>query len=369
MTFAEVAFAQPSTLNSQNHKLQASSPTVSSLRAVSAVAADARSSHSGGLCTAATVAGVAALSLSVNQRQRRSARQSAGTHRGPVALRAGKQIETFLVQGPIDAGKLAMAIAPLAAHIDMSCLAFFSLGVSPDLIASVAGGSLGIHGMCPVYIADCYGIVGWDKKAGKNIELMELGRGQEYGMAGGQGGEGVVVVAFRGASHTPSEEATASSGLNMVVAAHGKVDLGACPGGTSWGGYAKACYKLEHSGDVVEVERFVVSSNTAAAVSSFDGDAGEATSSTSGALSGAPVAAGYIPCFCRGFNKYGKDGVEPEAMAISGLEGVPLFGMFAHGELGPEKGAPVTRTTSDGEASSPSHAVHSSTSVLAVYGS
>ncbi|CAK9089297.1 Hypothetical protein SCF082_LOCUS42135 [Durusdinium trenchii] len=41
-----------------------------------------------------------------------------------------------------------MAIAPLAAHIDISCLVFFTLGVKPEIISAVAGGSLGIHGMC-----------------------------------------------------------------------------------------------------------------------------------------------------------------------------------------------------------------------------
>ena len=80
-------------------------------------------------------------------------------------------------------------------------MVFFSLGVKPEIISAVAGGSLGIHGMCPVYIADCYGVIGWDKKQKKNVELMEEGRGSEYGAPGGQGGEGVVVVAFRGKQH------------------------------------------------------------------------------------------------------------------------------------------------------------------------
>jgi len=286
--------------------------------------------------------------------------QSSSSRSTGAAMHAGK-VETFLVPGPIDAGKLAMAVAPLAAHIDLSCLVFFGLGVKPETIASVAGGSLGIHGMCPVFIADCYGIIGWDKKEKRNIELMEKGRGSEYGCPGGQGGEGVVVVAFRGKAYAAGGE----GGSHMVVASHGKAELAAEAGGVSFGGYAKGCYQLEHSGDVVEIDKFQVASSSPAAVSSFDGDAAEAASNTSAAV-GSTSAAAYFPCFCRGFNKYGADGVEPDAFASSGgLGGVPIFGMFAHGELGPPKGSPVA-VSADEEPTS-QHEIHSSTSILAVY--
>eukprot|EP00435_Cladocopium_sp_Y103_P056035 s1164_g18.t1 len=115
------------------------------------------------------------------------ARREARRHRRHRSLVCRRAIDTFLVPGPkIDVGKLAMAVAPLAAHIDISCLVFFSLGVKPEIISAVAGGSLGIHGMCPVYIADCYGVIGWDKKEKKNVEMMEEGRGSEYGCPGGQ---------------------------------------------------------------------------------------------------------------------------------------------------------------------------------------
>ena len=49
----------------------------------------------------------------------------------------------------------------------------------------------------------------------------------------------------------------------------------------------EACYKLEHSGDLVPVDEFVVSSSTSSAVVSFDGDnAGEVKSPTSRLISG-----------------------------------------------------------------------------------
>ena len=84
------------------------------------------------------------------------------------------------------------------------------------------------------------------------------------------------------------------------------------------------------------------------------------------AAKGVPSAsvAGYFPCFCRGYNKYKKDGAEPEAFEEAGVT-VPLFGMFAHGELGPNKGPAVL--VASGEAPSTEHEVHSMTSVLALY--
>jgi hypothetical protein len=355
----ELAFTAPAQLSKPTQLTTLRLPHV---EAVASNEPPSSSSIASIAVAAATVGSV------VRSRAARRSRPSSRHQRGAKTLRAaGKQIETFLVPGPVDASKLAMAVAPLAGYMDMKCLTFFSLGVAPDVIASVAGGSLGIHGMCPVYIADCYGIIGWDKKAGKNVELMEAGRGKEYGMAGGQGGQGVVVVAFRGKQHAATEAVNSNDGLHMVVATHGKVDLSACSAGSSWGGYAKACFKLEHSGDVVAIDQFVVSTQTPSKVVSFDGDAEKATATVSTGLSEKPTAVGYIPCFCRGFNKYGKDNVEPDAIAASGLKNVPLFGMFAHGELGPSKDK-VVELAADGKASA-SHEVHSMTSVMALYGS
>lgn len=326
----------------------------------SPVAASARSSGSTSsplLAGAAAAATVLALgSRTTTRRTRRS---------GRIQCRAASKVETFLVQGPLNMSNLAAACAPLAAHIDLTALAFFSLGVKPDLIASVAGGALGIHGLCPVYIADCYGIIGWDKKQGKNVELMELGRGKEYGGPGGQGGEGVVVVAFRGSGHaTSGAEPTAGLGLHLLVTAHGQPTPSTPASGAAYGGVAKAVYKLEHSGDLVQINQFAVSS-AQAVVTSFDGDAASAATAAVGAAAGSkPVAAGYFPCFCRGYNKYKEDGVEPAAFEKSGLSGVPLFGMFAHGELGPAIGSPVSV-----KADSPATKLelHSETSVLALY--
>lgn len=284
----------------------------------------------------------------------------------PWCASSGGTIETFLVQGEVDAARLSASCAPLAACFDLSCLAFFALKVPPETIASVAGGALGIHGVCPVFIADCYGIIGWDAVAAANIELMEEGRGKEYGGIGGKGGKGVVVVAFRGNAHVPvtaSEGSLpASCGAHMVVTAAG-LPSAAPTAGVVYGGVAKACYKLERSGDLVSVPQFAVSTSHAV-ISSFADDAGQAASAALKAMRKEPKVGGYFPCFMRGINQYGKDGVEPSAFAERGLN-VRLFGMFAHGELGPPKGCPIVCGL---ETPAVTAELHSMTSVLALYG-
>lgn len=298
------------------------------------------------------------LGISAANRQRR---------RRAVCCRAqGDKIETFLVPGPVTMSKLAQSCGRLASHIDLAAVAFFALGVKPELIASVAGGALGLHGMCPVYVADCYGIIGWDAKLCSNVELMEKGIGQEYGCVGGNGGEGVVVVSFRGSGHVAAAGALPDSRpVSMLVLGAGcQVPQSAASRSTVFGGYAKACFKLEHSGDLVAVDSFSVSS-PAAVVSSFNGDAQEAAAATAGAMRPGlkAVAAAYFPCFCRGFNLYKRDNVESAAFAAALGPEARLFGMFAHGELGPPLGTAVCA-----EASEPlAMQQHSETSVLAVY--
>jgi len=314
------------------------------------------------------MAGASALigALCVLQISQKRTHVRSNAHVSSIKRSATSSIETFLVQGPVDTAKLAARCAPLAAHIDLNCVVFFSLGVSIDTISAAAGGALGLHGLCSVFIADCYGIIGWDEAAKKNLEFMELGRGSEYGHVGGQGGEGVVVVAFRGDEHKPTTSSTwaPGCGVHMAVTTDGLPS--AASAGVMYGGVAKGCYKLEHAGDVVAVPQFGVSSGSAT-VSSFDGDAGDAASAALQAVSGssAPQVAGFFPCFCRGFNQYGENNVEPDAFASNGLAETRLFGMFAHGEIGPPKGMPVSST--EAQPSDPALQMHSMTSILALY--
>lgn len=292
---------------------------------------------------------------------------------GARGCKPGGTIETFLLQGSMDAGKLAAACAPLAMHIDLDAVVFFTLGVAPELISSVAGGALGLHGSCPVYVVDCYGIIGWDKVKKQNMELMEKGRGSEYGCQGGNGGEGVVVAAFRGGAFTPTcFEKGVGASLPGQCTAHMVMKGGpgapeAPAAGAVFGGVAKRCFALKHSGDLEEVAQVAVSSN-AAVVSSFIGEARTATGAileAAGTENKAYSALGYFPCFCRGVNKYGEDDVEVKEFAAAGLEGVPIFGMFAHGEIGPPVGGPIQCTPETDALSSVE--VHSMTSVVALY--
>lgn len=299
---------------------------------------------------------------------------------------AGGAIETFLVRGPVQASALAAKCAPLANFFDLECVAFFCLGTDPEAVSSVAGGALGLHGVCPVFIADCHGIIGWDNELGANVELMEKGLGVEAGSASGVGGEGVVIVAFRGGCHEPSCEDEGESGpsslpegraLHMVVRSAGKPTVPTS--GVIYGGIAKACYKLEHSGDLVPVSQFAVSTPFAV-LASFEGDAGQAASASLKMLppvASPPIAAGYFSCPHRGINKYGKDGAEPEAFAAHGLQGVRLFGMFADALGPPTSAVPIacvpelTEWTSILDADPrPAVELHSadSASVLALYG-
>mmetsp|Transcript_12087 Transcript_12087/g.17352 ORF Transcript_12087/g.17352 Transcript_12087/m.17352 type:complete len:356 (-) Transcript_12087:86-1153(-) len=307
---------------------------------------------------AAAVATAAAACLTGGP-SRRNKRKTRGQIMNRRAGGAGK-IETFLVEGDVNEAKLAAACAPLAMHMDLDGLVFFTLGVKPEIISAVAGGALGLHGVCPVYIADSYGIVGWDKSKKVNVELMEEGRGKEYDKVGGNGGKGVVVTAFRG-GHVPSEgDLPSDKGLHMIIT-DGDTP-GTAPQGALYGGVAKKCFKLEHSGDLVPVPQFAVSTPQGV-VTSFTGDAGEAAKDAFSSSDDLEVA-GYFPCFCRGVNKYGEDNVEPAAFASNGMEGVPLFGMFAHGEIGPPQGSPVA---CDKEEKPVEVEMHSMTSVLAGY--
>mmetsp|Transcript_60485 Transcript_60485/g.187822 ORF Transcript_60485/g.187822 Transcript_60485/m.187822 type:complete len:294 (-) Transcript_60485:97-978(-) len=288
---------------------------------------------------------------------------------------AGGAIDTFLVRGPVDAALLAAKCARLPGHFDLECVAFFALGVSAKTIGSVAGGALGLHGVCPVFIAETHGIIGWDPALGANVQLMEEG-------FGGSGGEGVVVAAFRGGCHVPSSLGEGQGqgvsplpegrALHMVVRASGKP---ATPSsGLVYGGLAKACYELQHSGDLVPVSQFSVSTPFAV-LSSFTGGAGEAASASLGKLpevAKPPIAAGYFSCAACGLDKSGE---ESAAFAEHGLNGVRLFGMLSEA-LGPPTDAgplpcvpELTEWTSilDRDPRPPTE-LHSEASVLALYG-
>jgi len=254
-------------------------------------------------------------------------------------------VETFIIQGDVDVAKLSMKCAGISGYMDLSTIVFFSLGVSEQTIASAAGGALGLHGACPVFMVDCYGIVGFDEKEGKNIELMEEGRGKEYGGVGGKGGKGVVVVAFRGPAYkaTIDQQQVTEAGESHMLVCNGGAAYEPAKEGAVYGGMAKKCFVMDsNTGTVREISSFAVSGAVTSAVSTFAGDAAAAAKA---AVASMPQeakevkSAGYFPCYMRGVNKYGTDGVECAEFAENGMDNIRLFGMFAHGELGPPEGS------------------------------
>jgi len=312
--------------------------------------------------------------LGQGRRAQRMTRQAVGATPG-----AGGAIDTFLVRGAVDASMLAAKCAPFARFFDLECVVFLSCGVDPAIVAQAAGGALGLHGVCPVFIADCRGVIGWDADAGGNTELLE-------DSLGGLSENGVVVAAFRGGCHEPSSLAEGTKAANqalpegralhLVVRASG-VPL-TPPSGMIYGGIAKACYELEHSGDLTEVSQFAVSTPFAVLSAFQRRDAGEVAKECLEMLpppAKPPIAMGYFSCPSRGRNKYGEEGFEAAAIAEQGLGGIRIFGMYAEALGPPADSKPLacvpelTEWTSILDADPrPSLELHSSASVLALYG-
>ena len=107
------------------------------------------------------------------------------------------KIHSFLTQGPSAIAALSTQLSEVSKSISspIDALALFHLGVSKNQVVSAIRSS-GIKSPQHIYLADSYGIIGFDESVGRNVELLEKGRGQEYGYRGGSGGEGVVAVIF-----------------------------------------------------------------------------------------------------------------------------------------------------------------------------
>jgi len=293
----------------------------------------------------AAMLGSAAATATLTLRKTNATRLRSGTGSRVAALAQKGSVETFLIEGDVDVAKLSMKCASIAGYMDLSTIVFFSLGVSEEVISSAAGGALGLHGACPVFIVDSYGIIGWNEEKKKNVELMEEGRGKEYGGVGGNGGKGVVVVAFRGPAFTTAtgEEQICSPGESHMLICDDEASYQEAKSGAIYGGMAKKCFKMDSStGALQQVSSFSVSGTLTSAVSTFSGIAADAAAAIVASMPDAAKgvkAAGYFPCFMRGVNRYDRDGAEPAEFMVSGMRKTRLFGMFAHGELGPPGGS------------------------------
>ena len=240
-----------------------------------------------------------------------------------------------------DIEELQSALGP---KLDSNCdlVVLFSLGFDPSSFVpfarTVASGT-------PVFLADCYGILGFSAEDGRNIELMEAGRGSEYGGTGGDGGQGVVAVAFSGGGVAATVETlpTGETTALMVVATHGSdinSFLNKQAASIYYGGLAKATFQYSHDREQFEAVPYFFVGTVSAPVgtTSFTSDV---KGSMQTLLNQSPAgikmeAVALFPCFMRGKNEYGINNVEPDAVSEL-LPDVPIFGMFCHGELGPRK--------------------------------
>jgi hypothetical protein len=198
-----------------------------------------------------------------------------------------------------------------------------------------------------VFVADCYGILGFSAEQNRNLELMEAGRGTEYGGVGGGGGQGVVAVIFSGGfAATVDAFPAESAAVHMAVAASGSsINTFLSKNATAayYGGLAKATFRYDpQKQEFGKTPYFFVSAlaepDGAVGTTSFTSDA---KGSVRGLLDSAPAGSAFdavalFPCFMRGKNEYGANNVEPDAVSEL-LLGVPVYGMFCHGELGPSR--------------------------------
>ena len=126
-------------------------------------------------------------------------------------------IDTCLIQGDGSSPQLRIALSDMAAPDKkaLDSIVLLSLGANHDHLMAAVKSCSSIR--CPVYLSETYGILGFDESEGRNIELMEKGRGQEYGCRGGDGGQGVVVVAYRGGAFLATHEAIPDTASSVLV--------------------------------------------------------------------------------------------------------------------------------------------------------
>ena len=244
-----------------------------------------------------------------------------------------------------DVETLQATMGPRLAAGTCDVLVLLALGFKPAALVpfakTVAPGT-------PVFLADCYGILGFSAEEGRNVELMEAGRGREYGGVGGDGGQGVVAVAFSGGGVIATVDTLPAEGTtaHMVVAAAGS-NVGAVLARQAksiyYGGLTKATFRFVPDREQFEAVPYFFVSTVATprrmvGTTSFTANVkGAVRTLLNQAPTGSQVeAVALFPCFMRGKNEYGVNNVEPDAVSEL-LPHVPVYGMFCHGELGPKQ--------------------------------
>jgi hypothetical protein len=272
-------------------------------------------------------------------------------------------ISTFLCS---DSDELSQ-IYPQSSDSNPDAVVLLSLGLPIDSFLSFAKN---IPPNTALFLADCYGILGFSQKAKKNIELMESGRGSEYGGEGGDGGEGITFVSFSGGNHIASVDSLPGDNItaHMAVGSNGGINsfLNKNISAVYFGGIAKATYQYDSKNEKFNsVPYFFISfKDIPVGATSFTSDAKEPMTKLIRMVpkGGKIESVALFPCFMRGKNKYGKNNVEPDIVSDL-LPGIPIYGMFSHGELGPNECVGFTKIQNPAQNCSQ----HSMTTVAAIH--
>jgi hypothetical protein len=269
-------------------------------------------------------------------------------------------VKSFLVQGTTGAN-IATRLAQFIGRDPLDALLLFSLGVDhtsliqntvlPFIVQQQSDDG------CRVYLTETYGIIGYDEDLGRNVELMEQGRGSEYGNAGGSGGQGCLAVGFRG-DHVrcghgdPNDSFPDSTQSTLLIADQSgtyskDMQSKALPHCLYYGGITKECFRIDKNGQKHSVPYFWIADGDDGpiGVTTFaDESESAATSAARSLLHKLPSTTltvsghvGLFPCFTRGVNLYGSEDVESQQVSQV-IPNCRTYGMFAHGELGPITG-------------------------------
>jgi len=274
------------------------------------------------------------------------------------------RVDSVLVREASSLAGRIKSVAPASAALN--ALVLMSLGLEHRQLLNAVS-EAGVQ--CPVYVTETYGILGYDEGAGRNVELMEKGRGSEYGFVGGSGGQGCLVLAYSGgaaAGHTAAWPADAAS-MMVVADGSGAFAAAAASAPLHYGGITKEAWVLS-DGALQPVPFFWVAGVAGGAapvgVTTFTGEAGEAALGLLEQAPGPVSAVGLFPCFTRGVNKYDAEDVETAAIAQVVGASRRMYGMFAHGELGPSRFSGFDSAAPAGGVPSEQHSM---TSILALH--
>ena len=156
----------------------------------------------------------------------------------------------------------------------------------------------------------------------------------------------------------------------MMVVADGSGAFAAAAAASAplhYGGITKEAWVLS-DGALQPVPFFWVASVAGGAapvgVTTFTGEAGEAALGLLEQAPGPVSAVGLFPCFTRGVNKYDAEDVETAAIAQVVGASRRMYGMFAHGELGPSRFSGFDSAAPAGGVPSEQHSM---TSILALH--